>query len=476
MSYTHEGAIQKEHTQNHAIEFFSKAGSLMRGRNSFYEDESSALDLFKQVWYVGDYKLAMKLLFWVRDIRGGAGNRSGFEEIVNWLASQDYASKWVKSNLHLIPTYGRYKDLKSLFNTSLETYASDFWSDKILEGDGLAAKWAKRTDKPLLKSLRKKKAVKDISEFRKLLTKNRTNIVENKMCKNEWKEIDFSKVPSVALSRYTRTFNIHTPETFQAFKEKVESGEVKINTGALFPHDCVRTVMNGDKDIANSQFDNLPNFLNTDQRILSVVDTSGSMGVSVSGSIKAWHVSTALGLYCSDRLGKDNPFYRKFLQFCDEGKLTDWNDHKFSDCYENLYGWGYENRIFNGAVGTTRIDVALNTILEYGKFLNATKEQMPNVLLIISDMQFTWGMETLNTPVETIMEKWEQLGYDRPKIVYWNTAGYAGSPDEAFNNNVGLVSGFSPSILKAIFEGEDFSPIAIMHRTLEKYEITEPKE
>jgi hypothetical protein len=37
-----------------------------------------------------------------------------------------------------------------------------------------------------------------------------------------------------------------------------------------------------------------------------------------------------------------------------------------------------------------------------------------------------------------------------------------------------MVSGFSPSLLKAILGGEDFTPVAIMMRALKKYEITIP--
>lgn len=72
------------------------------------------------------------------------------------------------------------------------------------------------------------------------------------------------------------------------------------------------------------------------------------------------------------------------------------------------------------------------------------------------------------------MEQWSEAGFQLPKIVYWNLAGFASSPDTVDSNNVGLISGFSPSILKAVFSGDDFTPIAIMNRAIEKYKITIP--
>ena len=475
MSYTKEGAIQHEHSLNHAVEFFAKAGSLMKNRQQFYGDETSALELFKQVWYSGNNIVAMKLLFWLRDVRGGAGNRSGFEDCVKWLAEIEGGTEWVKSNVHLIPLHGRYKDLKVLFGTDVESTVADLWSDKIIEEDGLACKWADRNDKPLLKALRKKGKVKDIGAFRRLLALGRQNVVERKMCENEWNEIEYNKIPSVAMSRYTKAFAKHTPERFLAFKNALEKGETTVNAGALFPHDCVRTVMHGDSTIASEQFNSLPDFLEgTNQRIMSIVDTSGSMSIRVSGSVEAWHISTGLGLYCSDRLGKDNPFYRKFIQFESEGKLTDWKDKTFAECYAGSSSWNVGG-IFNGAVGSTRIDRALNSILAHAEMFGATNEQMPTTLLIISDMQFHQGARNDVGPVEEAMQKWEKAGYTRPKIVYWNTAGNAGSPETALKNNVALVSGFSPSILKAVFAGEDMSPKGVMLKAIEKYEIVEPK-
>jgi hypothetical protein len=310
-----------------------------------------------------------------------------------------------------------------------------------------------------------------------MLAKFRNFVPEAKMCSKNWKEIEYPKVPSVAMSRYTKAFTKNDEKRFGKYKEALVSGEAKINASALFPHDLVRTVFNGDAKIADAQFEALPNYMGkTKARIMTIVDTSGSMSSIVGGSTQAWHVSTSLGLYCSDRLGKENPFYKKFIQFESESKLTDWGKLSFSQAYKGSSSYR-AGGIFDGACGGTRIDKALDSILNYAVMFKATNEQIPNLLIILSDMQFHEGSSVKgsnDTVVECCMKKWDEARYTRPKIVYWNLAGYIGSPDTADNKNIGLVSGFSPSILEAVLNAEDFTPVGIMLKKIEKYKINIP--
>ena len=71
---TNECATQYDSSLDHAVEFFSKAGSLYsknsKGKKPFYNNETTALELFKAVWLSGNHEIAMKLLFWLRDCRG----------------------------------------------------------------------------------------------------------------------------------------------------------------------------------------------------------------------------------------------------------------------------------------------------------------------------------------------------------------------------------------------------------------------
>jgi len=489
---THNNDYAYDSTGNALLEFFSKAGSLFKKKGSFYGGEAKAIDLFKSAWVTDNYR-AMKLAMWLRDPRGGSGNRSGFRDIIAWLAKED--SRWIEANMHLIPEVGRWDDLESLVNTSCEKSALEFWVRAIQDEHQLAAKWAPREDKNKeIFSKMRKIAKMNPKEWRKFLVKN-TNVVETIMCQQEWQDIDFSKVPSIAAARYNNAFKKHDPARYEQWKNALEKGvdengnEVKVNASVLFPHDCLRTLYADlsdseggyydftsfergsdynfkDSKLANAQFAALPDYMGkTDMRIMPICDFSGSMGTEVSGIIRAIDVSMGLGLYCSDRLGKDNPFYRQFIPFSDTSRLVSWKDETFSVAAQaHNDGW----------CGSTNIRAALDQILQAAQMYKAKNNQLPNCLLILSDMQFDQGTTDGMTSVEAGLAAWEKAGYTRPKIVYWNTSGYAGSPSTKNHKDVGLVSGFSPSLLKAILGGEDFTPMAIMERAIAKYVVIDP--
>ena len=469
MITTNEGANAYEHSMNHALEFFSKAGSLYDtpSKKSFYGNESSAKELFINSFIV-DHVLSMRLLMWLRDCRGGAGNRSGARSIITWLAENH--PNWILLNMHFIPLYGRWDDLTALFKTPLREAAGQFWATAISNGDILAAKWAKRHYKPIRTALGMKE-----SEFRKLLSNIRKNhIVEYKMCQKQWDKIDYKTVPSVAMARYTKCFSKNDEERFKSYKEAIKRGATTVHADTLFPHDCIRTALNGDAEMAELQFNSLPNYMeDSGERVMVICDTSGSMSSIIGGSVQAIHVSMGMALYCSSRIHPDSPFYKRFIGFSNEGRFVDWRKHTFQTALR-------DRKVFNGAIGSTRIDKGLDLILKIATERNIKQDLMPTTLLIISDMQFHDGTVTsfydengskTLTEIERSLLKWDAANYNRPKIIYWNTAGYQGSQDVINSNNVGLVSGFSPSICKAIFSGDDFSPMAIMMRAIEKYEV-----
>lgn len=461
---TNEGDIQFSDSGNPLIDFFSKAGSIYENsrRTGFYENQESALELFKKAW-PSDEWTAFKLMLWLRDCRGGAGNRSGFRSILNWMANTN--PEWVELNMHWIPLVGRWDDLRALFKTPLEEKAGKYWWSEIGNGNILAAKWCDRSDYPVRKAAGMK-----IGEFRRRLASIRKeHIVEHKMCSDRWTEINYENVPSVAMARYTRAFLNNDEQRFITFKEAVKSGTKKVKADTIFPHDCVRTAFNGDPEMADLQFEALPVYAPDNSMTIVISDTSGSMTTGIGGSVRAIDVSMGLALYFSSKVDKNNPFYKRFIKFCDEGHLVDWRGMKFSEAIKN-------RRIFDGAIGGTRIDKALDTILSIAVKNKIPQRLMPKNLLIVSDMQFHQGSDSDESAIELSLRGWDQENYDRPNVIYWNVFAYGGSPATSCMSNVALISGFSPSILKSVLSCDNLSPEAVMYKALEKYsEIIVPE-
>ena len=104
------------------------------------------------------------------------------------------------------------------------------------------------------------------------------------------------------------------------------------------------------------------------------------------------------------------------------------------------------------------------------------KDSMPSMILVLSDMQFdesqrgTYSGETM-THFGHMKEVYEKAGYDLPKIVFWNLESHFGTPARCSDDSVAMVSGFSPSIMKAILNAEDFNPMSVMLEALESIEL-----
>jgi hypothetical protein len=372
----------------------------------------------------------------------------------------------------LVPETGRWDDLIACIDTPCEDEAIAFWAGAIAENNGLACKWAPREKKNKIVFSKLRKSLKmSPKEFRKFVSE-RTNVVEKAMCSGNWEQIDYNTVPSVAMARSANAFLKHDAARYDEWRTSLsEEGTTnKVNASTLFPHDVYLTSQR-DPKLANAQFDALPNYMEgNDLRIMPICDFSGSMNCSVTGgTIRAYDVSMSLGLYCSDRVGKENPFYRKFIPFSTTSVLVDWEDMTFTQAARSCG---------NHYVGSTNVKAALDQILSSAKMFNATNDQIPNCLLIISDMQFDKGGtdHADETTINMCMREWEANGYNRPKIVYWNTRGKKGSPDTQTREDVALVSGYSPSILGSILGcPDDFSPMAVLDNAIEKYEIVIPE-
>jgi hypothetical protein len=454
-AYTNNGATTLASSLNAMTDLFFIVGA-SRGQDITPQFEKA---------YQENSDLAIRLLAWARDVRGGAGERQTFRNILQYLEKTHPES--VYKILPAVPFYGRWDDLLCFKTEELRNAAFGFIAHALLdEKDGLCAKWmprqATKTDNTAYQ-LRQFMGLNP-KQYRQLLV-SLTNVVEQKMCAKDWTNIDFSKLPSLASARYNKAFGRNAAEQYALYKEKLASGEAKINANAVYPHDVLKTMkVGGDVAVALAQWEALPNFLG-DDFILPMADVSGSMTCLVGGStsLSCMDVSIALGLYLADK--QIGAFKDMVLTFSGNPQL----EILKGNVYEKMQQLAKADWEMN-----TDLQKAFDRVLEVAVKGKVPQEQMPKYLLILSDMEFDSAKRGHETNFEVAAAKFEAAGYALPKIVFWNLHARAGNVPVAFNQEgVALVSGFSPSLLKAVLGAKTFTPQGIMLEALmdERYDL-----
>ncbi len=453
-SLTENGMSTNSSSLNHCVDLFFQIGA-MRG-----QDKQRLINAFTKA-FAEDSLTAMRLLFWARDVRGGAGERQIFRDIVTYLAinRKDALSK----NLGLFAEYGRWDDLLVLVGTPLETEALSIISEAIKSGNGLAAKWAPRPNvgnrdkKKQANALRKYMGLTP-KEYRKMLVEN-SNTVEQLMCSKEWGKIEYSKLPSKAMSDLMKTFSRNDLERFQAYLESIEKGEAKINAGAVYPYDIIKNMKQGNNQGANAQWNALPNYMESNNEyVLPLVDVSGSMSCPAGGNanVTCMDVAISLGLYISER--NVGPFKDAFVTFSESPKLQILKGN-LSERYQQLSYADWDM--------STNLEAAFKEILDKAVKSNVPQAEMPTMILILSDMEFNSAVRSRSwnpTAQQMIESMYTEAGYKIPKLVYWNiqSRGDNNKPVHFDTNGTCLVSGFSPALLTNLLAGKDMTPITMM--------------
>lgn len=448
---TANGAATFSSSLNTHVDLFFRVGA-SRGK------AGEVAALFKRAMKESS-ALAIRIALYARDARGGAGERELFRTMLKLMPRQTQVALIQK-----IVELGRWDDLTALVelddNLVAET-AAHYWKNAVLGGHGLAAKWAPRKGAIAVK-LRTLWGMTP-KQYRKTLV-SATNVVEQKMCAKDWNSIEFSHVPSVAAARYNAAFLKNAREAYTAYKESLVKGETKINASAIFPHDVIRAAYNPygmsnanvDTDVVDAQWNALPDFCaGKASDILVMSDVSGSMMSAVSGSVTAMHVSIALGLYISER--QTGPFKDLVLTFDTTPKFHKVHGEGITARAINLAGapWG----------GSTDINKAFKLILDTAVKNRVPADQMPKMLLILSDMEFNSAGGLTN--MQELREMYQHAGYELPQVVFWNLNSNGGNVPVRYNEKgVALVSGFSPAVLKSILAAKDFTPAAIMMESI----------
>jgi hypothetical protein len=455
---TENGMATNSSSLSSVVDLFFNIGA-MRGK-----DKARLIANFSKA-FNEDPTRALKILFWARDIRGGAGERQIFRDIIEYLAQNHTAA--LNRNLEHVSEFGRWDDLLTLVGTPAEGQAFSLIQKALLAGDGLCAKWMPRKGLVAVK-LRSFMRMTP-KQYRKTLV-SATNVVETKMCANEWDSIEFGKLPSLAAGRYIRSFHKHTPDTYKAYVDALVKGEAKINAGAAYPYDVTKLIKFGQQEVADAQWAALPNWMEgANDMVLPVVDVSGSMGCPAGGNpnVTCMDVAISLGLYISER--NEGPFKDAFITFSGrpslqvlKGSLTD----RFRQLQKA--DWAMN----------TNLEATFKLILDQAVKHNLKQEDMPGKILILSDMEFdeatrgyvdSWGRDGFDntawnpTAQQMIEEMYQEAGYKVPSIVYWNLQSRNKNVPVSFDQaGTALVSGFSPAIMTSLLAGEIESPQQIM--------------
>jgi hypothetical protein len=293
-----------------------------------------------------------------------------------------------------------------------------------------------------------------------------TKVVETQMCANQWDNINFSHVPSVASSRYKKAFARHTDKYAEYIAKLVKGDDptVKVNAGAIYPYDIVKSLGGWTKPTELeqnhiiAQWDALPNYVG-DANILALVDVSGSMSCPAgkSTSVTCLDVALSLGIYLADKnVGK---FKDTFLTFSTTPELLTLNGNVVQK-YDQMSRSEWQM--------STNLNAAFEKILDVAVKGNVPVEEMPQILLILSDMQFDACVKHDDSAIQMIHRNYEEAGYTVPQVVFWNLNSHDNVPVKYNAKGAALVSGFSPSIMTSVLAAdmEDFTPTAIMLQTI----------
>jgi hypothetical protein len=416
--------------------------------------------------YVENSDLALRIAQWARDARGGSGERQVFRDILKFLETKNPTD--AARLLMKVPEVGRWDDVFVFTDKDLKAKAYTMLGDALRARNGLAAKWTPR----------KGEIAREVREFfgmtpkqyRKSLV-SLTNVVETQMCAQDWDNINFSHVPSVAHARYKKAFGRHG-QTYADYVSKLVKGEagVKINASAIFPYDVLKgrigrynKMSKQELDVIEAQWNALPNYIGA-ANVLPMVDSSGSMtcpagGYGSKSGLTCLEVAISLGLYFADK--NTGKFKDTFLTFSNRPKLV------------NLHGNINDkiNQMNTGEVANTNLHAAFDLILKTAVDNSVPQAEMPETLVIFSDMQFDQGVDRDETAIKMVERKYKDAGYTVPNVVFWNlNAAYGNTPVKFDKKGTALVSGFSPAVAGGIMGGnmDDFTPEAIMLKTVMK--------
>jgi hypothetical protein len=474
VSITENGAVGYRTTGKELLDLNFAVASLRK------MSDSEVSNRFKKA-FCEDKILAMKWLFYARDARQGLGERRLLRVVLADLVKSN--PEMVIPVINLIPEYGRYDDMWCLLDDEDSANVVCQIVDKQLKQDwenmaakktiSLIAKWMPSINASSAKTKEYgKKLCKALGmterEYRKALSKLRKylGVVEVDMSDKNWSAIKYEAVPSRANLIYNNAFLRNDEARRREYLGQLEKGETKINASTLFPHDIVHKYMNSSmwsrslrpKDATiEALWKALPDTVKGCGNTIVVADGSGSMTTTVDNSSKvtALEVANALAVYFAER--SSGQFKDKYITFSNRPQIVD-----FSNC-KSLHD-KLQTALMHNEVADTNIEKVFDLILTTAINGHMHQEDLPQNILIISDMEFNscarcdnggYGSRPTQRLFDVIAQKYARAGYKMPRLVFWNVNSRTGTiPVKENELGVALVSGFSVNVAKMVMSGK----------------------
>ena len=509
LTFTENGANALKSTTSAVLDLFVKAPSMLKPNDDDIEELKSLI----RTAIEEDPQLTLKCIFYLGDIREGAGVRKVFTESIRLLA-EEYP-KMLKFVLPQIPEFSRWDVLvKALLYTDFEDALTgiiryQLETDLESTAPSLCAKWlpspsssSKNTRKlgrrlsHLLNFSGKKltgdpnvdKEIKkeDNIIFSKILTRLRKdlNIVEHYIATIDYDKIDYSKVPSVALNRYQSLFLKYDKARFMKWVYEAAEGKAKINSKRLYPFEIIKNILDNSLHfpyirsenrismtkafLADAQWKNMEDVIEGKElNWLVMADVSGSMedydNIPIATSI-------ATAIYCAEKT--QGVFHNKFMTFSKKPEIVDIKGDTICEKVENAYraNWGFN----------TDLEKAFDLILEVAVNNKLKQEELPQTLLIISDMEFDEARgqyyyhdnEDSKTLFKKIQEKFNKYGYEMPTCVFWNVNADVKFPVDSEEKGCILLSGYSNNNFRALLGADLIQEEPHLIDTTEKVTVT----
>lgn len=471
LTFTENGAVTNKSTGDYNIDLFATIGAIR------HLTDEEIINRFVRA-YAEDKDIAMKIIFYARDIREGLGERRVFRVILNWLANNH--PETVSKNLKYVSEYGRYDDLLCVFGTPCETTAMEIIKEQLHKDltamtenkeISLLGKWLPSINTSNEDAVANAKRIAkylnmNAKEYRKTLSSLRAyiKIIENNLRLRDY-TFDYSKQPSNAMTKYREAFIRNDLERYKSYLDSVNKGEAKMNTGNVYPYQLVhpylnRYIMNGLTDeqrlSVNTTWANLPDY-GGDEDILAVIDGSGSMYWGCTPSPAS--VALSLGLYFAER--NKGAFANHFITFSERPQLVELKGETFLD--KLSYAMTFDE------VANTNLEAVFALILNTAIKNKLSQSDMPAKLVIISDMEFDSCVRDGGlTNFQNAKLIFEQYGYKLPEIVFWNVdSRNTQQPVTRNESGVALVSGCTPKLFSMI-AGGIVDPYAFMLDVLNK--------